>query len=91
MQAGVGAQLEAPLAADLAEPGRCLHIYTPTPPTFIPPRRILARPHPKTHTLKIQKHAGLLSNALQQGPALFAPGTKKLGGPEGRTGVFSPH
>lgn len=32
------------------------------------------------HMIKIQKHTGLLANALQQGPALFAPRTQKLGG-----------
>lgn len=46
---------------------------------------------PQTPMLKIQKHAGLLLNALQQGPALLAPWhTQRLGGPGGWRGGIHP-
>lgn len=61
-----GMRAARPLPADLAEPR---FILTP------PPQNACGglAPTPPNPPLEIQKHAGLRSNALQQGPALLVP------------------
>lgn len=63
------------LTANLVEPGRCLQ-PAPPPLASIPPHRIPATsplPHPKMYTLKIQKHAGLLSKCTSTGSCPVRP------------------